>query len=392
MKIIFISGGIWQKPFVEYLKNKGNFVAVVNPVVTETTLISDQHIKTDVHDLEEINKHIKALNPSFITTDQSDISTLIVAKLSEKWNLPGNNSDVMDKLTNKFSIYKHGKQIGIPVPNTKLVQKTQDILSFAEIYGFPIIIKPIDATNSRGFNKIDTANEVTNEILQSSLNFSKLKQVIVQNYISGSMIVMDGICSGGKHKTITHAKKNNYFKPGINTDVQYPSDLPNIFLQKLIAVNDSYVESTNMQFGLTHSEYIIDLEKNIFHLIEIGGRGGGAGITDKIVPWVSGIQPYDILYSSLLNQIIDVKKLKPLKRPALLKYYRKEDLVNCTPRKIEQIKKIPGVADFQFDFISKQYVQNTNDTRHSMSIVLSESKHGIRHIIKEIKAIIKSNE
>ena len=68
-KIIFIAGGPWQKPFVQYLKDKGHFIAIVNPVATNTTLLADIHIKCDISDLNTIEKYVKKLNPMFITSD-----------------------------------------------------------------------------------------------------------------------------------------------------------------------------------------------------------------------------------------------------------------------------------------------------------------------------------
>ena len=386
MKVVFIAGGAWQKPFVKYLKDKGHFVAVVNPVVTETTLLADLHIKSDVNDLDKINNAIDEIKPSFITSDQSDISTLTVARLSEKWNLPGNSVEVIDKLTNKYSIYKLAKDIGVSVPETKLVNNIEDIHEFARLYGFPIAMKPTDATNSRGFRRIDSYQEITESLFQDSLRFSKSKQVIVQKFVYGYMITLEGICSGNQHRTIASSKKNSFLKPGINSDVQYPSCLPNELLDRIIVDNDRYVESAQMKFGLTHSEYIIDGDS--YYLIEIGGRGGGAGITDKIVPWVSGIQSYDILYASLLGQVVDVKSLVALQRPALLKYYREEDVLNCTKQKAELIRKIPGVADFQFNFIGQQYVKDANDIRHSMGIYLADSEDEIKEIEQQIQAAL----
>jgi len=390
MKIVFIAGGAWQKPFVKYLKTRGHFVAVVNPVATETTSLADFHIKADVNDLDEINRNIAELKPSFITSDQSDISTFTVAQLSEKWGLPGNVVAVIDKLTNKHSIFKLAKDIGVPVPETSLASGVDDIRAFANKYGFPLAMKPTDATNSRGFRRIDSAVEITDEIFQESLRFSKSKQVIVQEFVHGYMITLEGVCSANQHKTIAASKKNSFFKPGINSDVQYtpdPSQLPTELLNQIIADNDRYVESTGMKFGLTHSEYIINNDS--YRLIEIGGRGGGAGITDKIVPWVSGIQTYDILYDSLMGKAVNVKSLTPLKRPGLLKYYQKEDVIKCTEQKAELIRKIPGVADFQFNFIGQQYIKDSNDTRHSIGIYLAESKDEINKIVQTVQAIIE---
>jgi biotin carboxylase len=382
-KIVFIAGGAWQKPFVKYLKSKGDFVAVVNPVETDTTALADLHIKLDVNDLEEINKYMDEIHPTFITSDQSDISTMTVARLSEKRNLPGNSVETIHKFTNKFAMYEFAKHIGVPFPETEIAGTPEDVARFAVRHGFPIILKPTDATNSRGFRKINSTSDITEELLLASRKFSKSKQVIVQNFIDGEMITLEGVCSGNKHRTIASSKKDGYFKAGITSGVRYPAQIPSSLLKEIIAVNDRYAELAGMEFGLTHAEYII--KDNDFHLIEIGGRGGGAGITDKIVPWVSGITTYDVLYNSLKGEKIDVANLSPLNRAAILKYYTAEEMAQCSEEKARKISELPGVADFQFNFIGKQYVRDDNDSRHSMAIYLADSDAGINEIMKKVR-------
>jgi hypothetical protein len=211
--------------------------------------------------------------------------------------------------------------------------------------------------------------------------------VIAQRFIPGTMIVLDGVCSGGKHKTISSARKDEYFKPGINTGIRYPSQLKSTLLNRIITWNDHYVEQAGMRFGLTHSEYIVDGDD--VYLIEIGGRGGGAGITDKIVPWVSGVKVYDILYQSLMGEVVDVKSIIPLLRPALLQYYDEQEFSNGF-NEIKQKKLIntPGVADFQYNFIGKQYVSDNYDNRHSFSILLSNDDQGLNELSAYVYATI----
>ncbi len=390
MSILFIAGGQWQKPFVEYIKSKKEKLYIVNPVETETTKLADYHIKCDINDLETINEHIEKLNPNIITSDQSDISTSIVSILSEKWKLPCNSIDVIEKFTNKHSIYKFGKSIGVKVPETALIDNVDDITKFSEIHGFPIIIKPVDATMSRGFCKICSASEITKEILETSIKFSKSGKVIVQKYIPGNMVTLEGVCSNGKHKTLATSIKidNEYFKPGITSSVIYPARISDFFLEKIIEANDKYVEMSGMQFGLTHSEFIISegcfLED--FHLIEIGARGGGAGIADKIVPWVSGVDTYEIFYNSLNGVKKDIKSIVPLKRSAALKYYRKEDV---SESQACEIKKITGVSVFCHNFKGTQYVSDDNDCRYTLGIYLADDLSGLKIIEEKIDAILK---
>jgi biotin carboxylase len=387
--VLFIAGGTWQRPFVQYLKDKGYRLVIVNPLVTATTALADVHIKTDVCDLDEIISAAKDINIDFVTSDQSDISTMSVARLSERLGLPGNPVSVIEKFTDKFEIYKFARSLQIPVPDSMLVESVADLHEFATWHGFPFIIKPTDSTMSRGFRKIDFEEQLTAETLECAIRFSSSGQVIAQDFAPGKMITLEGVCSGGKHRTIATSIKNDYFKPGITSGVRYPTTIQGVLLDKIIAANDHYVESSGMLFGLTHSEFIILGDK--FWLIETGARGGGAGITNKIVPWVSGINTYDILHESLLGNVVDVKALKPLARSALLQYYQAADVYGCEGEKSDIISKLPGVAEFQYNFLGKQYVSDQNDTRHSMGIYLGETPEEVDAIGREVLKIANPN-
>lgn len=377
--IVCIAGGIWQKPFVQYLKDRGYYIVIVNPVVTKTTELADYHIKCDVNNFDEINKHIAKFKPIFITSDQSDISTAIVARLSEYWNLPGNSVLSIDKFTNKYSMFEFGNSLGLPVPKTALVNSITDVFNFIDLYGFPIILKPVDSTMSRGFVKISTRDELTEDVLQNSMSFSKIKSVIVQSFVSGNMVTLEGVCSGGKHKTIASSIKLDYFCPGITCGVSYPDNLDKDLLHRIELANDTYVEASGMQFGLTHSEYLV--EGDNFCLIEIGARGGGAGISNMITPYVSGIDNYKIFHDSLVGNIIDVKSLKPLRRSALLRYYRQEDV---SEEQAKKIIKIPGVATFCYNFKETQYVKNSYDCRFSMGIYLAQNSQQMNELMDQV--------
>jgi biotin carboxylase len=381
-KILFISGGIWQRSFVEFLKNKSHFVAIVNPVETETTKLCDLHIKCDINNTIEIEKNIEIIKPDVITSDQSDVSTRIVSELSEKYGLNCNNLSIIEKFSDKYEIFQFASKMQIPVPDSVIIKSVEDLYSFSKKVGFPFIIKPTDSTMSRGFNKINFEHEIDEKLINNSLQFSKSKKIIAQNFIEGDMITCEGICSGGKHKTLATSIKvsSDYFSPGVTSKVSYPAKCSQEIIDKIIKLNDKYVEESGMRFGLTHSEYIFN-EKE-FKLIEIGARGGGAGISDKIVPWVSGVANYEIFYKSIMGEIYDVKSIITKKRNAILRYYRKEDV---SAEQANIIKNIEGVSIFYYNFLGTQYVYDKNDCRHSMAIYLAEDEEKMKELEIKLK-------
>jgi biotin carboxylase len=385
--IVFVGGGQWQKPFMSYLKSKGHEIAVVNPVETPTTTLADIHIKADVHDLDAINSFIKELSPLCITSDQSDPATLVVSRLSERWGLPANPVDTVLKLSDKVAIFRFARSLGISVPDTELVADAEELRCFSKKHGFPIVLKPADATMSRGFRKLTAADEITDEMFCGCLRFSKHQKMIAQVFVDGDMVTLEGVCSSGKHRTVAMGLKTGFFKPGINSGVRYPwlsEQAP-----ELCAVNDRYVEGTRMRFGLTHAEYIIDGEN--WWLIEIGGRGGGAGIADKIVPWVSGVNTYEVFYESLMGGSVDLASLKLLNRAALLRYYQPNEVANCGNVLVSTILGTPGVAAFHPNFIGQQYVRDNYDCRHAMGIYLAETQDDLDAVEHNIQSQLRGS-
>lgn len=387
--ILFIAGGIWQRSFVKYLKEKGHYIVIVNPVSNDTTKLADYHILCDINDDNTINAAIDKFKPIFITSDQSDISTSIVSRLSAQWGLPSNSEESIKRFTDKLIMHAYAKEIGVPTPDTEEIDSLEGLRDFGRSRGYPIIIKPIDSTMSRGFRVFVSDDEVTQAVIDSSKRFSRSGRIISQPYIAGTMVTLEGVCSGGWHKTLATSTKKHYIKPGITSGVRYPSDLPDPLMYRIIQTNDHYVESSGLQFGLTHSEYIITGDaRDDYVLLEIGARGGGAGITDKIVPWSTGINTYDILYDSLLGKITNVKALRPLKKPALLRYYLEKE-VDLPNAKI--IADLRGVSIFSHNFASTQYSTDLNDCRYSMAIYLADTAEEMDKLERQINQYVNPN-
>lgn len=92
------------------------------------------------------------------------------------------------------------------------------------------------------------------------------------------------------------------------------------------------------------------------------------------------------MFRSLCGQIIDVKSLSLLNRPAHLKYYTQEEVNNPD---IAAILAIPGVAAFHYNFMGQQYVQDKLDVRHSMGIYLAETNSELEQITSMVSKLLK---
>src|SRR5581483_11763280 len=248
--VVVLPGGSWQKGIVKFLQGKGHKVHVVNPISNQTTKSADGHIVADVEDLDKMLIEIKKLNPVFIVSDQSDIATFIVAVLNQRMGLPGNDPKVVETFRDKAVMQQFASKIGMKTPVSTVVRSFADLEGFSKNQPFPIVIKPVDATNSRGFRKALSTNELK-YCYKESIKYSRSKTLIAQEFVKGTtQITLDGACSNSFHCTLAASIKGPYFKPGLTSFVKYPCNIDKILLAKIIEVNNNFVTRTGLNFGL----------------------------------------------------------------------------------------------------------------------------------------------
>lgn len=371
MNVAVMAGGEWQFQLVKYLKERGYFVYCVNPVESPTTRLADEHIKIDIKEEDKVFEEIKELDLSFIVSDQSEITPLPVARLSKRLGLPGNDPEVIRRyFINKYTMMRHARGEGILIPWTEVLWTPEE----RSLY-YPFILKPVDSHSSRGFCIVNDPSELNN-CWEYVTKYTTA--VLAQSCVQGMEVTIEGFMQGGKHHTLATSRKT-HFRPGIASSLLYPSELPEHLLQSIIESNDRYVESTGLKFGITHAEYMVDVENDKAFMIEVAARGGGSNISSIITPWVSGIHNYDLLHGCLVNKPLPIGQIS--RRAAILKFYEFKEGIAAGDMEIEdEVKAISGVSTFRFNFTSKQhlYPANSDQTRHASVIILGQTINEVK--------------
>ncbi|MEW6368887.1 MAG: hypothetical protein AB1714_30020 [Acidobacteriota bacterium] len=374
--VVVLGGGPYQRHLVRFLQAKKHTVYVVNPRPTETTSLA-RHVEADILDIETVYRAVRELDPLFIVSDQSDVASMPVAILSERLGLPGNRPDVVELFTNKAAMYAYAQSLGIPVLPFREVVTPNEAAEFARQTGYPVVIKPVDGTNSRGVYRAGDDRELAH-LFPKALGFSRAGRLVAQAYNPGVMqVTVEGTCSRGYHATITASRKGTYWAPALTSCLTWPQPLP----QALTNCNDSFVDISGLQFGITHAEYIIG--EDGFWLNEIACRGGGFRISSDIAPWVSRLPFYEILYKNLLGGAVEAREPPMPQRSALLKFYRRGELPEAS---IDAIRALPGVLDLT-RHSAQEFVSNPDNVRDAYLIILGEDAAAVDETLRRVEHI-----
>ncbi|MEO5570201.1 MAG: ATP-grasp domain-containing protein [Bacteroidia bacterium] len=375
---LVIGAGVWQIPLINFLKNKGLKVFVVDPYTFSPGVkIADGYFQSDVRYADEIIPMINDATFEIITSDQSDIAVKTVSKLAEHYHLQGNKLEASMKFSNKYLMRQLAKQLKLPVPEFSKIETPQQLHDFKKQYGLPFIIKPADSQSSRGVFKIDENNFGNIRTLFSeSMNFSNCGYILAEEFVSGIELTVEGFASDYKHRTLAISSKK-HFRTAIASSLEYPAqEIPDEIIAAVEKANDYFVENSGLKFGITHAEYMVQPDTGKINLIEIACRGGGSLISSDIIKWVSGVDVYEHLYENLSGKIIEVKNLNVLKRNAVLHFFEFGSGKVIAIKGVEEAKKIPGVHFLQLFISEGEEIARASDdrSRQGMVIIFAASK------------------
>ncbi|MEE9912514.1 MAG: ATP-grasp domain-containing protein [Deltaproteobacteria bacterium] len=385
-RLMIIAGGDWQVPVIQKAKEMGCFV--INSNLYEDSpgfKYADVGLVADVLDKEKNLAFAQKYKPDGIITDQSDIAVSTVAYICEKLNLPGIGNDKAELFTDKFRMRTFCKENGFLYPEFQICTSFEEAKTFAHQIGYPVVIKPTSNQSSRGVFKINNAQQLE-QLLPEARKFSFKNGILVEAFIGGTEITIEGICVNGKHRSLVCSEKDHFQNNEmVACRLLYSHLNPRIPFEKAKDINDSLVNKMGLPFGLTHAEYKYDNGK--FYLVEIAARGGGTKISSLIVPFMSSVNTNEILINSALGE--NIADINPVKKDAwtILDFFYFEAGLVREMIGIEKLRANSNILDFAFNFKTGDVLRPLADdrSRHGYFIAYENTEDKLLMLCDSVK-------
>ena len=112
----------------------------------------------------------------------------------------------------------------------------------------------------------------------------------------------------GTHHTLAISQKEHYsYNRNIASKLFFTNYNETFDYDLLRKTNDELISGTGIKYAITHSEY--KFEDGDYYLIEMAARGGGSRIASDIVPFMSGVDNYQLLINAALGHTPSVEEL-----------------------------------------------------------------------------------
>lgn len=238
---------------------------------------ADEAYYDSTTDFEAVYYLTKKTRADGIMTFNSDPAALTAAYVGEQLGLPNSGYSAVKIMSEKDLFREFLKKNNFNYPQYNSYTSLEDIKKELASFNFPILIKPVDSSGSKGVAVVESEKELE-QAYDRAISFSRSKRVIVEEFIEavGPQLHGDGFVERGK-LTFCYLG-DHHFNKKINNLVPisttFPSSHSKENIEKVKREVSRFIELVGFKQGGVNIEARINGQGEVF-LIEVGPRNGG---------------------------------------------------------------------------------------------------------------------
>lgn len=350
-KLAILGASYLQKPLVQKAMDMGletHVFAWREGNVVEDTC--DFYYDISILDKEEILKICDGLAIDGIISVASDAAMPTVNYVANKLNLVGNSIGCSEITTNKFKMREALSAGQINIPKYFLINDSNHEVLNSDIK-FPLIVKPVDRSGSRGVSLVNDKEELNGAIVTAILaSFSS--KAIVEEYIEGLEFSVEAVSIKRVHRILAITEKTTTGAPHfVELAHSQPAKITQKQKVKIEQLTLKSLDCLGVENGMSHTELKLDKNDNPF-IIEAAARMGGDFIGSVLTTKSTGVDTLKLVIEIALNQEVNLKESGQLNGVNEVKIE-----FNIDENRIDEIKN-RGYEILSFQVIANDLKQN----------------------------------
>ena len=306
-KIAIIGASYLQAPLIEKAKQLGLethvFAWAANDVGEK---IADYFYPISIVEKEEILSKCVEIGVDGVCTIASDLAVITANYVADKMGLVGNSLECTLKSTNKHEMRNCFEMNGDPSPKSIRVSSVDDLKEIELSY--PVIVKPLDRSGSRGITKLESADGLE-EAIHIAIEQGFEDAALVEEFVEGNEYSVEYISWEGTHSFLALTYKYTSGAPHfIETGHIEPAPVDEKVVERIKSITEHALDSLEIKYGASHTEVKVNKDGAI-KIIEIGGRMGGDFIGSSLVKLSTGVDFVEqVIRVSLGEKPLIIKK------------------------------------------------------------------------------------
>lgn len=300
-----LGGAQQQIPAIRRAKELGHYIITCDYLPENPGhAYADEYHNVSTTDLEGVLALAKELKIDGIVAYASDPAAPTAAYVAEKLGLPGNPYASVNLLTQKDLFRQFLHEHGFNAPRSGGYTTLEAARADIGRYTFPVMVKPVDASGSKGVVKIDGPDQLEDAV-REALSYSRGKRFIIEEFIrkKGYQVSGDGFSVDGK-LVFTSYGNELYSGKGTREYVALGEFWPSLLTpgqkDRVDAELQRLITALGMRTCAYNIEVILD-EKDDVYVLELGPRNGGSYIP-QLIRYATGVDLIEYTIKGALGE------------------------------------------------------------------------------------------
>ncbi|TWP48490.1 hypothetical protein FKR81_28285 [Lentzea tibetensis] len=154
-------------------------------------------------------ERLAARRAAELVASSSEVDVVRAARLRERLGLTGQSVASAIAYRDKLVMKRYARAAGIAVPEFAAVETPGDLVAFAEVHGFPVVVKPRRGGGSEGVHVLRSAADLVSLLGCGVLPAAPARpgEWMAESFVDGVLCHVDGLAAGGR---ILHCWPSRY--------------------------------------------------------------------------------------------------------------------------------------------------------------------------------------
>lgn len=310
-KILLLGGSLQQIPSILKAKELGVYTITCDYLPENPGhKYADEFYNVSTTDKEAVLELAQKLEIDGIVAYASDPAAPTAAYVAEKMGLPGNPYESVELLTQKDLFRAFLAEHKFNTPKAKGYDTYEEALVEIDEFKFPIMVKPVDSSGSKGVVKVCNKDELKDAV-EEALSYSRGKRMVIEEFIQkkGYQVSGDGFSVDGK-LVFTSYGNELYSGNGTREYVALGEFWPTLLSPEMKKKVDDELQKLITALGMKTCAYNIEViidEHDDVYVLELGPRNGGSYIP-QLIQYATGVDMVEYTIKGALGE--DCSSLK----------------------------------------------------------------------------------
>jgi biotin carboxylase len=347
--ILIVCGGLLQVPAVEAARDLGLAVIMTDRNTDAAAMhLADEAVGIDIYDVEAHKRLVDDVRTRWnlvgVFAEGADVE-VTVAEAAAHAGLPGISPEAAHNTKNKVRSRERLQAAGIPNPTWREVTSMDEALRAADEIGFPLVVKALDNSASRGTTVVE-GRDTLFEAFEVAVAASTTRTALLEGLMRGSEHSCEILLMrGGPTRRLNIVDRPFDYSGGFAFELGHvnPSRLSAAVQDEVFALTERAAAAVGVDFGAFKADMMVTADGP--RIIEVTARLSGGFDCQYTTPLATGRNFIRAAMCLAIGRPVDEADLTPTRHR-----YAAAWVSQPTPGRVDRIGdmsrvlQLPGVA------------------------------------------------